>query len=149
MFIAVLYALVLIQFTEGNIEELQRFLLSIQDCINRIEQSTAPENDRTWEYLGVFFLHLWQSLREQLHHIRERLADCHKISVVFPCSPRQSEGSSREEYGKTDYTEIREYKLEWNVDILQLTPFSGETHIQGALRACGIHIQRWKIRDAL
>ena len=69
---------------------------------------------------------------------------------MFPRSPRQSEGSSREEYGKTDYTEIREYKLEWNVkDILQLTPFSGETHIQGALRARGIHIQRWKIRDAL
>ena len=55
MFIAVLYALVLIQFTEGNIEELQSFRLSIQDCINRIEQSIAPENDRTWEYLGVFF----------------------------------------------------------------------------------------------
>ena len=55
MFIAVLYALVLIQFTEGNIEELQSFLFSIQDCINRIEQSTAPEKDRTWEYLGVFF----------------------------------------------------------------------------------------------
>ena len=43
MFIAVLYAFVV------NIEELQSFLLSIQDCMNRIEQSTAPENDRTLE----------------------------------------------------------------------------------------------------
>ena len=51
MFIAVLYAFGLIQFTEGNIEEIQSFLLSIQDCINGIEQSTAPENDRTLEYL--------------------------------------------------------------------------------------------------
>ena len=51
MFIAVLYAFVLIQFTEANIEELQSFLLSIQDCMNRIEQSTAPENDRTLKYL--------------------------------------------------------------------------------------------------
>ena len=50
-FIAVLYAFVLIQFTDGNIKELQGFLLAIQDCINRIEQSTAPEGDRTLEYL--------------------------------------------------------------------------------------------------
>ena len=51
MFIAVFYAFFFIQFTEGNIEELQSFLLSTQDCINRIEQSAAPENDRTLEYL--------------------------------------------------------------------------------------------------
>ena len=135
--------------------------------------------------------HLWQSLRKQLHHIRERLADCRQISAVFPRSPLQSEGSSggrpkyhiiaeqidvlrstglswtaianclgvsaktlsrrRQEHGITDYTEIREDELEWNIrDILQLlTPFSCETYIQGALRARGIHIQRWKIRDAL
>ena len=217
MFIAVFYAFVLIQFTEGNIEELQSFLLAIQDCINRIEQSTAPENDRTLEYLRdrlkgyiqivlaislvltkvqgfltvkVLIEHLWQSLREQPHHTRERLAYCRQIRAVFPRSPLQSEGSSggrpkyhitaeqidvlrstgmswtanakclrvsaktlsrrRQEYGITDYTEIREDELEWNVrDILQLTPFSGETYLQGALRARGIHIQRWKIRDAL
>ena len=217
MFIAVLYAFVLIQFTEGNIEELQSFLLSIQDCINRIEQSTAPENDRTLEYLRdrlegyiqivlaislvltnvqgfltvkMLIEHLWQSLREQLHHIRERLADCRQISAVFPRRPLQSKENSggrskyhitaeqidvlrstgmswtatakclgvstkalsrrKQEYGITDYTEIREDELEWNVrDILQLTPFSGETYVQGALRARGIYIQRWKIRDAL
>lgn len=45
MFIAVLYAIVSIPFTEGNIEELQSYLLSIQDCMSRLEQSTAPEND--------------------------------------------------------------------------------------------------------
>ena len=217
MFIAVLFAFVLIQFTEGNIAELQSFLLSIQDCINRIEQSTAPENDRTLEYLRdrlegyiqivlaislvltnvqgfltvkMLIEHLWQSLREQLHHIRERLADCRQISAVFPRRPLQSEGNSggrpkyhitaeqidvlrstgmswtatakclgvstktlsrrRQEYGITDYTETREDELEWNVrDILQLTPFSGETYVQGALRARGIYIQRWKSRDAL
>ena len=217
MFIAVLYAFVLIQFTEGNIEELQSFLLSIQDCMNGIEQSTGPENDRTLQYLrdrlesyiqivlAIFLVlinvrgfltikmlieHLWQSLMEQLHHIRERLADCRQNSAVFPRSPLQSERSSggrpkyhitaeqidvlrsigmswtaiakclgvsaktlsrrRQEYGITDYTEIGEDELEWNVkDILQVTPFSGETYIQGALRSRGIHIQRWKIRDAL
>ena len=50
MFMVAFYAFVLIQFTEGNIEELQSFLSSIQDCINPIEQSTASENDRTLEY---------------------------------------------------------------------------------------------------
>ena len=107
MFMVAFYAFVLIQFTEGNIEELQSFLLSIQDCINPIEQSTAPENDRTLEYfcdglegylqivlaislvltnvqgfltVKMLIEHLWPSLREQLHHIRERLADCRQIS---------------------------------------------------------------------
>jgi hypothetical protein len=38
----------------------------------------------------------------------------------------------------------------WNIrDILRLTPFSGETYVRGALRAQGIHIQRWKVREAL
>ena len=56
----------------------------------------------------------------------------------------------RQEYGIIDYTEISEDELEWNVSvILQLTPFPGETCIQGALRSRGIHIQWWKIRDAL
>ena len=121
MFIAVLYAFVLIQFTEGNIAELQSFLLSIQDCIIRIEQSTAPENDRTLEFLRdrlegyiqivlaislvltkiqgfltvkMLIEHLWQSLRGQLHHIRKRLANCRQISAVFPRSSLQSEGNS-------------------------------------------------------
>ena len=78
MFIAVLYAFVLIQFTEGKIRELQSFLLSVQDCMNQIKQSTVPENDRTLGFLAVKMLikYLWQSLREQLNHIRERLADC-------------------------------------------------------------------------
>ena len=89
--------------------------------MNRIEQSTAPENDRTLEYLRnrlegyiqivlsislvltnvqgfltakTLIEHLWQSLREQLHHIRERLAYCRQNSAVFPRSPLQSEGSS-------------------------------------------------------
>ena len=55
MFTAVLYAFVQIQFTEGNIEKLQSFLLSIQDCINRIEQSTSPENAQTPEHFAMAF----------------------------------------------------------------------------------------------
>jgi hypothetical protein len=57
----------------------------------------------------------------------------------------------RIEYGIADtYSDITEQELEWNIrDILRLTPFSGETYVRGALRARGIHIQRWKVREAL
>ncbi|CAH3115030.1 unnamed protein product [Pocillopora meandrina] len=34
-------------------------------------------------------------------------------------------------------------------DVLCLTPFSGESYIWGALRGCGIFIQRWKIWQVL
>ena len=45
------YAVVVLQIAEGNVEELERFLLSIQDCVSRIEQGTASGNDRNLEYL--------------------------------------------------------------------------------------------------
>jgi len=40
-----LYAFVMNQFTEGNIKELQSFLLPIRNCMNGIEQGTAT-NER-------------------------------------------------------------------------------------------------------
>ncbi|CAB3991114.1 PREDICTED: uncharacterized protein LOC107355804 [Paramuricea clavata] len=57
----------------------------------------------------------------------------------------------RIEYGIADtYSDITGQELQWNIrDILRLTPFSGETYVRGALRARGIHIQRWKVREAL
>ena len=56
----------------------------------------------------------------------------------------------RAEYNIPDYTELTEEELDWNVrHILQLTPFSGETYVRGALRARGIYIERWKIRESL
>ena len=46
----------------------------------------------------------------------------------------------RKEFVTRDYSEVNEPELDWNVrDILQITPFSGEMYIQGALRACGIY----------
>ena len=56
----------------------------------------------------------------------------------------------RIQFGILDYSEINEEELDWNVrDILRLTPFSAEKYVRGALRACGIYVQRWKIREAL
>ena len=48
------------------------------------------------------------------------------------------------------FSAIAMEELEWNVrDILKLTPFSGESYIQGDLHGCGVFIQRWKIREVL
>ena len=51
VYIAALCAVVVIQVAEGNVEELERFLLSIQDSLSHIERGTAPGNDRYLEYL--------------------------------------------------------------------------------------------------
>ena len=141
--------------------------------------SLVLTNVQSFLTVKMLIEHLWQSLREQLADCRQISAVFHRSPLHSGGRPKyhitaeqidvlRSTGMSwtaiakclgvsvktssrrRQEYGITDYTEIREDELEWNVrHILQLTPFSGETNIQGALRARGIHIQRWKIRDAL
>ena len=50
-YIAFLFIVVVLQVADGNVEELERFLLSIQDCISHMEQCTAPGNDRNIEYI--------------------------------------------------------------------------------------------------
>lgn len=57
----------------------------------------------------------------------------------------------RLEWGMNDsYDDISSAELETCVrDIMRLTPYSGETYVRGALRARGINVQRWKIRDVL
>ena len=57
----------------------------------------------------------------------------------------------RLEYGFEDsFTDISDEELECNIrDVLRLTPFSGESYVWGALRGCGIFIQRWKIWQVL
>ena len=48
-YVAFLFIVVVLQVADGNVEELERFLLSIQDCISHVEQCTAPGNDRNME----------------------------------------------------------------------------------------------------
>ena len=48
-YVAFLYIVVLLQVADGNVEDLERFLLSIQDCISYTERCTAPGNDRNME----------------------------------------------------------------------------------------------------
>ena len=50
-YVAFLFIVVVLQVTDGNVEELERFLLSMQDFISHIEQCTAPGDDRNMEYI--------------------------------------------------------------------------------------------------
>ena len=43
-YIAFLYIVVILQVADGNVEDLETFLLSVQDCICRIAQCTALGN---------------------------------------------------------------------------------------------------------
>ena len=51
---------------------------------------------------------------------------------------------------RTTYTNISQSDL-CNVvrDVLGILPNAGETFVLGALRQRGIHIQRWRVRDAI
>jgi len=57
----------------------------------------------------------------------------------------------RNDYGLADvFSDISDDELVTHIrNIFQLTPFSGETYIRGALRGRKIHVQRWRIREAL
>lgn len=214
------YFAILLIFNASNVgnandQDLEDFLLSLEECLERIESNEFPGNIRFLEYLhdrleghiqiivaislvlGNFhmeitlliqnFLH---TLREKLHNIRNQIANCNDENTVLRNVPSQAISSGgrrryiitaeqievlrstgmqwtaiakclgisaktfyrrRIEYGIADpYSDITDEELEWNIrDILRLTPFSGETYIRGALRARGIYIQRWKIRNAL
>lgn len=66
------------------------------------------------------------------------------------CVSARTLSRRRIEFGLVDYSNITDKQLDWNVrDILRLTPFSGESYVWRALRARGIYVQIWKIREAL
>ena len=50
-YVAFLYIVVVLQVADGNVEDLERFLLSTLNCISHIERCTAPGNDRNMEYI--------------------------------------------------------------------------------------------------
>ena len=62
-----LWIVVVLQIADGPVEDLERFLLSIQDCISHIERCTAPGNDRNMEYIHDSL----EGFVEIIHHVRQ------------------------------------------------------------------------------
>ena len=115
-YVAFLFIVVVLQVADGNVEELERFLLSIQDFISHIEQCTAPGDDRNMEYIydlgfverlcgnnrtfslvfakvqGFLEIKVWiddlsHSLRELQNHNRDKLAAYFQVSAELPSVP--------------------------------------------------------------
>ena len=132
-YVAFLYAVVVLQVADGNVEDLERFLLSIQDCISHIERCTAPGNDRNMEYMhdhlegfvqiiaafslvlanvpGFFEIKvliddLLHSLRELLNHIRDKIAASFQVSAEFRSVP-----SAKEVHQEDQNTTLQQNKL--------------------------------------
>ena len=128
-YVAFLYIVVLLQVDDGNVEDLERFLLSIQDCISYIERCTAPGNDRNMEckhdrlegfveIIAAFSLvlanvqgfleikvlvdDLPHFLRELLNHIRYKNAASFQVSAKFRSVPyREKSSLGRPKYNIT------------------------------------------------
>ena len=66
-YVAFLWIVVVLQIADGPVEDLERFLLSIQDCISHIERCTAPGNDRNMEYIHDSL----EGFVEIIHHARQ------------------------------------------------------------------------------
>ena len=66
-YVAFLWIVVVLQIADGPVEDLERFLLSIQDCISHIERCTAPGNDRNMEYIHDSL----EGFVEIIHHVRQ------------------------------------------------------------------------------
>ena len=118
-YLAFLYIVVLLQVADG-VEDLEKFLLSIQDCISYIERYTAPGNDRNMEckhdrlegfveiiapfslvlgnvqgFLEIKVLvdDLPHFLRELLNHIRYKNAASFQVSAKFRSVPYRAKSS--------------------------------------------------------
>ena len=128
-YVAFLYIVVLLQVADGNVEDLERFLLSIQDCISYIERCTAPGNDRNMEckhdrlegfveIIAAFSLvlanvqgfleikvlvdDLPHFLRELLNHIRHKNTASFQVSAEFRSVPyRERSSLGRPKYNIT------------------------------------------------
>ena len=119
-YVAFLYIVVLLQVADGNVEDLERFLFSIQDCISHIERRTAPGNERKMEckhdrlegfveIIAAFSLvlanvqgfleikvlvdDLPHFLRELLNHIRYKNAASFQVSAKFRSVPYRAKSS--------------------------------------------------------
>ena len=102
-YVASLYILVVLQVADGNVEDSERFLLSIQDCVSHIERCTAPETTEIWNIYTIAdvqgfpeikvllddFLH---SLRELLNHIRDKIVASFQDRAEFRSVPPAKEG---------------------------------------------------------
>ena len=102
-YVASLYIVVVLQVADGNVEDSERFLLSIQDCISHIERCTAPETTEIWNIYTIAdvqgfpeikvllddFLH---SLRELLNHIRDKIVASFQDRAEFRSVPPAKEG---------------------------------------------------------
>ena len=66
-YVAFLWIVVVLRIADGPVEDLERFLLSIQDCISHIERCTAPGNDRNMEYIHDSL----EGFVEIIHHVRQ------------------------------------------------------------------------------
>ena len=214
-FIVVFIEIVSISRDIAHDEDLENMLLSLQECLERIDRNEFPGNMNFLEYLRdrlegciriimaislvlsnqevaitPLIVNLLSLLREKLPVLRSQISTSSDQTARYCRIPPQSASSGgrrryiitaeqievlrstgmnwtsiasclgvspktlhrrRMEYGIIDtYTDITERELELNIrDILRLTPFSGETYVRGALHGWGIHIQRWKVREAL
>ena len=214
-FIVVFIEIVSISRAIAHDEDLENMLLSLQECLERIDRNDFPGNINFLEYLRdrlegyiriimaislvlsnqqvaitPLIVNLLSLLREKLQVLRSQISISTDQTTRRCRIPPQSASSGgrrryiitadqievlrstsmnwtaiatclgvspktlyrrRMEYGIIDtYSDITERELELNIrDVLRLTPFSGETYVRGALLARGIHIQRWKVREAL
>ena len=121
-YVAFLFIVIVLQVADGNVEELERFLLSIQDFISLMEQCTAPGDDRNMEYkydlgfverlcgnnrtfslvfakvqgfleIKVLIDDLSHSLRELQNHNRDKLAASFQVSAELPNVPYRERSS--------------------------------------------------------
>ena len=130
-YVAFLFIVVVLQVADGNVEELERFLLSIQDFISHMEQCTAPGDDRNMDYIydlgfverlcgnnrafslvfakvqgfleiKVLIDDLSHSLRELQNHNRDNLAASFQVSAELPNVPyRERSSQGRPKYNIT------------------------------------------------
>lgn len=88
--------------------------------------------------------------KEQIEQLRETGLNWKNISEFLGVSERTL-SRRRTEFGIEDsFTEITDSDLDKQVqEVLQLTPYSGESYIRGSLKGRNVNVQRSRVRESL
>ena len=89
--------------------------------------------------------------KEKLEYLIDVGFKMRDVAIIFGCCTRTLERRMREYHlSPSAYTAISDAELDYLVkEITSATPLSGEKTINGKLRSQGIHVQRWKLRNAI
>ena len=130
-------------------EELEKLSRAFETCLEQ-ELPTNENSLASDTLISTGGRPAYNIRKEQVEKLRDTGMNWTNIASFLGISTRTLH-RRRIDFGiKQSFSDITDADLDEEVrQILQLTPYSGETYIRGGLRGRNIHVQRTRIRESL